>query len=186
LEGKTKANNVIPSLTGNPNVYADAYWPFKFENKTGALIFREQSVYELILPEFDGEELTEYLYDKFSGISKEPRQPGLIQELENYFSGKKPDFSGAVISFADYTDFQVSVLREFKKLAWGKVLTYGELARMSGKQGAARAVGGVLSCNRTPILIPCHRVLAKNGIGGFSKGVEWKKKLLKIEGTCHK
>jgi O-6-methylguanine DNA methyltransferase len=74
------------------------------------------------------------------------------------------------------TEFEQSVLRALAGVRFGKTVTYGELAAASGSPRAARAVGGALGKNRVPVLIPCHRVLASAGIGGFggSAGSSWR------------
>jgi methylated-DNA-[protein]-cysteine S-methyltransferase len=66
----------------------------------------------------------------------------------------------------------------------GEVVTYGEVAEEAGSPGAARAVGNVMACNRVPIVIPCHRVVASGGKwGGFSapQGVDLKRRMLDVE-----
>ena len=65
------------------------------------------------------------------------------------------------------------------KIPFGKTITYGDLARTIDT--SPRAVGRILSANPLPIIIPCHRVVASNGIGGFSAGIEWKINLLRHE-----
>ena len=88
------------------------------------------------------------------------------------------------IDFSSYTEFEISVLEETKKIPYGKTKTYSDIAKAIGKPKAARAVGNALRKNRTPILIPCHRVIKSDGtLGGFSMGLEWKKKLLEQERT---
>jgi O-6-methylguanine DNA methyltransferase len=62
------------------------------------------------------------------------------------------------------------------------VKTYGEIAAALGKPGAARAVGNACGANPLPLYIPCHRVVAGNGLGGFTSGLAWKRALLKAEG----
>lgn len=64
----------------------------------------------------------------------------------------------------------------------GEVVTYGELALLAGRPGAARAVGSTMSNNPLPIFVPCHRVVASNGPGGFGPGLAVKRQLLRIEG----
>jgi O-6-methylguanine DNA methyltransferase len=65
----------------------------------------------------------------------------------------------------------------------GQSRTYSKIAQAIHKPKAVRAVGGACGANPIPIFVPCHRVLAANGrLGGFSSGLEWKKKLLKPEG----
>ena len=74
------------------------------------------------------------------------------------------------------TEFEQRVFRALAGVRFGRTVTYGELAAASGSPRAARAVGGALGKNRVPVLIPCHRVLASNGIGGFggSAGSSWR------------
>ena len=69
---------------------------------------------------------------------------------------------------------------ETTKIKYGETLTYSELAKRIGTLGV-RAVGGALSRNPFPIVIPCHRVVAKNGIGGYSAGQDIKACLLELE-----
>ena len=66
----------------------------------------------------------------------------------------------------------------------GQVRSYEWIARTIGHPRAARAVGTALSRNKLPIMIPCHRVIRKNGeLGGFAYGVSMKRKLLELEGV---
>ena len=81
------------------------------------------------------------------------------------------------------TEFQKSVWREMQKIPTGRTKSYGEIARAIGNPKAVRAVGGACGANPIPVLVPCHRVLAANKkIGGFSGGLDWKRKLLAVEG----
>jgi methylated-DNA-[protein]-cysteine S-methyltransferase len=81
------------------------------------------------------------------------------------------------------TDFQKRVWNVLRKIATGKTKSYGEIARAIGKPKAVRAVGGACGANPIPVLVPCHRVLAANKkLGGFSGGLDWKRKLLAREG----
>ncbi len=92
------------------------------------------------------------------------------------------DSRNCQINFTGYTDFEISVLEETRKIPYGKTKTYSDIAKAIGKPKAARAVGNALRKNRTPILIPCHRVIKSDGtLGGFSMGLEWKRKLLEME-----
>ncbi|MFH0817409.1 MAG: MGMT family protein [Candidatus Micrarchaeota archaeon] len=81
------------------------------------------------------------------------------------------------------TKFQKLVLLEACKIPKGKTISYGELARRIGKPRSARAVGNALGKNYFAPIVPCHRVVAKGGIGGYSGkgGVEGKKRLLRRE-----
>lgn len=81
------------------------------------------------------------------------------------------------------TPFQQSVWRALTQIARGQTRSYGEIARGVGKPKSVRAVGGACGANPIPVLVPCHRVLAANGkLGGFSGGLDWKRRLLAREG----
>ena len=77
------------------------------------------------------------------------------------------------------TEFQRAVWEALKTIPYGEVRTYGQIAAMLGNPKAARAVGQAVGAN--PCLIPCHRVVSANGIGGFSCGIEVKQQLLALE-----
>ena len=79
--------------------------------------------------------------------------------------------------------FADRVFKEVSKIKRGKVISYSEIALRSGFPKASRAVGNVLSKNQSPEIVPCHRVIRKDGgIGGYAWGVKKKIKLLKSEG----
>ena len=80
------------------------------------------------------------------------------------------------------TEFQKEVWREMKKIPRGEMRTYGEIAEAIGRPNAVRAVGSACGANPVPLFIPCHRVVAQNGLGGFGAGLPWKKLLLELEG----
>jgi methylated-DNA-[protein]-cysteine S-methyltransferase len=83
------------------------------------------------------------------------------------------------------TPFQQNVWRALQKIPRGKTRSYGEIARQIGKPEAVRAVGGACGVNPIPIFVPCHRVLAANKkLGGYSGGLNWKRKLLAHEGIA--
>jgi methylated-DNA-[protein]-cysteine S-methyltransferase len=80
------------------------------------------------------------------------------------------------------TSFQLSVWRELRKVAYGKTVSYGELARRVGNPKASRAVGAANGANPIPIIIPCHRVIGADGsLTGFGGGLEVKRFLLELE-----
>ncbi len=77
------------------------------------------------------------------------------------------------------TPFQRKVWHALRRIPFGTVCTYAQVAQAIGKPGAARAVGNACRANPIPILIPCHRVIGAGGrLGGFSAGLKWKRKLL--------
>ncbi len=81
------------------------------------------------------------------------------------------------------TPFQQRALAEVVRIPYGRVATYGEIATALGQPTAARAVGNANANNPLPLVIPCHRVVAQNGLGGYAGGLELKQRLLDLEGA---
>ena len=100
-------------------------------------------------------------------------------ELERYFEGEVIEFSSD-LDISHLSQFEQKVLVETKKIKYGRTMTYSQLAEKTGCKGA-RAVGNALGKNPIPIIIPCHRVVAKKGIGGYSAGIYLKTRLLELE-----
>jgi methylated-DNA-[protein]-cysteine S-methyltransferase len=106
-------------------------------------------------------------------------------ELDEYFAGTRRQFRVAL----DWTltaGFRRAVLQALLEVPDGECVTYGELAAMVGRPGAARAVGGAMAANPLAVVVPCHRVLASGGrIGGYSggSGLDTKRALLAREGA---
>lgn len=107
--------------------------------------------------------------------------PRLRLDLLSYFQGEKTEF--------DYdldlrtTSFRKRVYGEICKIPYGRVCTYKDIACLIDNPKGQRAVGQAVGSNPLPIIVPCHRVIAKNSLGGFSLGLDLKRKLLKIEGS---
>jgi methylated-DNA-[protein]-cysteine S-methyltransferase len=105
-----------------------------------------------------------------------------LEELLNlYLSGEPADFSSIPLDLSTATPFQRRVWDEASRIPYGSTVTYGELALIMGIPGGARAVGQALKRNQLPIIIPCHRVVGKGGLTGFSGGLDWKRRLIKLE-----
>ncbi|HMP90341.1 MAG TPA: methylated-DNA--[protein]-cysteine S-methyltransferase [Kiritimatiellia bacterium] len=86
------------------------------------------------------------------------------------------------VTFPEGTPVQNEVWRVLHAIPFGKVMTYGEVARKIGRPRAARSVGQACGANLIPLIIPCHRVVGSGGaLGGFSGGLAWKKQLLQME-----
>jgi O-6-methylguanine DNA methyltransferase len=86
------------------------------------------------------------------------------------------------LDVSEGTEFQQRVWEELLWIPCGETRSYGEIAQSIRKPKSVRAVGGACGANPIPVLIPCHRVLAADGkIGGFSGGLDWKRRLLAIE-----
>ncbi|MEE9236182.1 MAG: methylated-DNA--[protein]-cysteine S-methyltransferase [Thermoplasmata archaeon] len=108
----------------------------------------------------------------------------LSKNLLKYFQGERVDFSGYDVDLSSYTPFEVKVLQATRRIPYGAVKSYKEIAEEIGNPRAYRAVAYTLSKNRSCVVIPCHRVLGSGGsLGGFSAGIEWKVNLLKLEGV---
>jgi len=107
----------------------------------------------------------------------------LPDKLRSYFEGKRVDFSDTPTNLSRMPEFTARVLKACQAIPYGQRMTYAELARKVGAPNAVRAVGNAMARNLMPIIIPCHRVVASNGrLGGFSAGIDWKRRLLRIEG----
>lgn len=108
----------------------------------------------------------------------------LVQRVRAHLAGEKVEYGDVSIAVDGGTEFQLRVLQHCREIGWGETCTYGELAALAGRPGAARAVGSVMSRNRFPLIVPCHRVVPAGGkLGGFSApgGVATKLDLLKRE-----
>jgi methylated-DNA-[protein]-cysteine S-methyltransferase len=104
----------------------------------------------------------------------------LAGRLRAFFAGAADDFADVELDFDDgfYGDCQ----RVLRAVPRGDVVTYGELAALAGRPGAARAAGTFCARNRLAPFVPCHRVVAADGIGGYgSLGLEYKRRLLALE-----
>ncbi|MGA0060959.1 MAG: methylated-DNA--[protein]-cysteine S-methyltransferase [Planctomycetota bacterium] len=101
------------------------------------------------------------------------------RELGEYFAGRRETFGFAREQGG--TPFQLSVWAELARVPYGATITYGELARRIGRPHAFRAVGTANGRNALPIVVPCHRVVAADGLGGFGGGLAVKRILLDLE-----
>ena len=123
----------------------------------------------------------------FSSVSRREswgKAPRAVQklklQLDSYFSGQKMNIKNLPLSFRG-TDFQNKVWKCLMNIPYGKTLTYSEVALKIGIPTAPRAVGTACGKNPWLLVVPCHRVVSKNGIGGFSIGLKTKSWLLHQE-----
>ncbi len=102
------------------------------------------------------------------------------RQLEQYFLGERCEFDLPLK--LEGTDFQVSVWMALQKIGYGQTATYGDIAKNIGNPKAVRAVGGANNKNPIPIIIPCHRIIGKDGsMTGYAGGLERKSWLLTLE-----
>ncbi len=150
-----------------------------------------QGLTKLVLPEKTRKEALDKLSINLQPgnqlILLDSRFASLVDKITGYFHGKRENFDRETVNLYGYTPFQQKVLHEARKIPYGETRTYQWLAEQAGHSRAYRAVGGVMSMNPLPLIIPCHRVISSQGkLGGFSAtgGVALKKKMLELE-RCH-
>ncbi len=140
--------------------------PFETRFGTGYVVHDRRRVLKVILP----------------GTDDRPELPvryhPAAEDLERYMKGEPVDFSEHSVRIPA-SGIVERVLRYVKQIPYGDTTTYGEVAEALGTH--PRIVGLALSRNETPVLIPCHRVVSKEGLGGFRWGRKWKRRLLKLE-----
>ncbi len=110
-----------------------------------------------------------------------PAVRAFFAELDAYFRGRLKEFRQAT-RFAQGTAFEQRIWLALREVPYGETRTYKWIAERAGSPKAVRAAGQALGRNPLPLVLPCHRILASDGtIGGFSSGVEVKKRLLGLE-----
>jgi methylated-DNA-[protein]-cysteine S-methyltransferase len=112
-----------------------------------------------------------------------PGHPILRQakrELAEYFAGKRREFDVALDPQG--TPFQRAIWKQIARVAFGKRITYGELAQRAGHAGSARAAGAATGRNPIGVIVPCHRIMGANGsLTGYAGGLARKRALLELE-----
>lgn len=103
------------------------------------------------------------------------------QQIQEYLKGNRRQFS--VKLDLRGTAFQKLALQQVAAIPYGRTMSYGQIAEAIGHPMASRAVGSANAGNNLPIVIPCHRVVASKGLGGYGGGLAMKIKLLQIEGA---
>ena len=106
----------------------------------------------------------------------------LVKQIHEYMNGRRRRFDKFPLHINVYTEFQKKVWTTLQTVPYGMKISYQDLAARVGDKRLARPVGQACARNPFPVLIPCHRVVFSNGsLGGFSAGIEIKKKLLVLE-----
>jgi methylated-DNA-[protein]-cysteine S-methyltransferase len=109
----------------------------------------------------------------------------LVDRLQSYFAGDEAGFDDVDVDLEYETPFLERCAHELRAVPRGEVVTYGELAALAGAPGAARAAGTFCARNRLGLFVPCHRVVAANGLGSYgSFGLAYKRRLLELEGAA--
>jgi methylated-DNA-[protein]-cysteine S-methyltransferase len=116
--------------------------------------------------------------------SRAPPPHPLAQRMVAFFGGEPVGFDDVELDLAWCTSFQRDVAEVLRRVPRGETVTYGELAALAGRPNAQRAAGTFCAGNRFPIVLPCHRVVAADGIGSYgSLGIGYKRRLLALEGV---
>lgn len=134
----------------------------------------------MILPKKDRAAVVKEL-DRVHGRGwRERRWPEFRRAAAAYFAGKRVALAFP-LDLPEAGPFTRRVRDAARRIAPGKTVTYGELARRAGNPRGARAAGRVMARNPVPLLIPCHRVVGRRGFGGFAAGLALKRRLLALE-----
>ena len=108
----------------------------------------------------------------------------VVERVRAYFAGETVSFDDVPLDLAWATPFQERVAAALRAIPYGETVTYGELAALAGHPNAQRAAGTFCAHNRFPLFVPCHRVVAADGLGSYgSLGLQYKRRLLELEGA---
>ena len=114
------------------------------------------------------------------GIEKTPIITETCRQLDEYFAKKRKVFELPLC--LEGTEFQKKVWNALLTVEYGKTVTYGDIAKLINQPKASRAVGGANNKNKIAIIIPCHRIIGKNGtLTGYAGGLNVKQYLLDLE-----
>jgi O-6-methylguanine DNA methyltransferase len=106
----------------------------------------------------------------------------LVARLRRFFAGEPVGFEDVALDLDGLSAFHLALLEALRAVPRGEVVTYGELAALAGRPGAARAAGTFCAQNRFAVIVPCHRVVGAAGLGGYgSLGPDYKRRLLALE-----
>ncbi len=139
----------------------------------------------ITLPQRSSEKARQLLGDSADRATRSPSLfEDLMERLRIYFGGREVAFPDE-LDLSSATPFQRQVWEITRLIPYGETRSYAWVAEQIGKPGAVRAVGQALGRNPLPIIIPCHRVLTSQGeLGGYSGGVEMKRRLLFLEAAA--
>ncbi len=164
---------------------------FVFAWKLGSvgLVWGESGISRVALGGTDIDPILARFASDFPGLRSFKKPPlaiaAIVKRLKKLAIGHKDPLKDVPVDLTGCSAFSRQVYKELRKIGPGKVTTYGALATLAGRPGAARAVGRIMGANPVPLIVPCHRCLGKDGsLTGFSStgGTELKARLLFFEG----
>jgi O-6-methylguanine DNA methyltransferase len=113
-----------------------------------------------------------------------PEVEKLVHRFRAYFEGDRVVFDGVELEDEAWTPFQRDVFAAMRRVPYGEVVSYSDLARLAGHPRAQRAAGTVCSRNRFPLVVPCHRIVSSDGLGSYpGLGLDYKRRMLALEGV---
>jgi O-6-methylguanine DNA methyltransferase len=163
------AESCTLKIPGLPTPFDEAMWNIAFSER-GLCELSLAAVHKSIRPTAKVETCS-------------PRVKELVRLLRQRLSGKRVDIPFKEFDLNGHPQFHVRIFKAMHAIPYGDVRTYGEAAEAAGSPLAFRACGQACRNNSIFIFIPCHRVVAASGLGGFACGLRWKEALLKIEGV---
>lgn len=149
-----------------------------------ALIAGRAGVREVLL-HADRGTIAARLEERYPGAAAGGPAEEYMAQVQEFFRGERREFS-LPLDLDGLSPFTCRVLETLTRVPFGSTVSYGELAALAGRPGAARAVGRAMAVNPIPLVIPCHRVLGAGGcLTGYSggEGVSTKAWLLRFEGN---
>jgi len=109
---------------------------------------------------------------------------GVVHRFRAYFEGERVDFADVAIEADGWTAFQRDIVAAMRRVPYGEVVSYSDLARLAGHPRAQRAAGTVCAGNRFPLVVPCHRIVSAGGLGSYpGLGIDYKRRMLALEGV---
>jgi len=146
------------------------------------LVGSSMGLRRIVLPQPGREAVLQLIMEDFPGATADPTPfVDLPQRLRRYLEGQQVSFDDE-LDLNGASTFRRAVWEATRTIPYGQTRSYGWVARQIGKPMALRAVGQALAKNPLPIVVPCHRVIGKNGsLTGFAGGLDMKKRLLELE-----
>jgi methylated-DNA-[protein]-cysteine S-methyltransferase len=161
------------------------YITFKTRIGWMGILASEKGLLATTLPKSSEKEALKEIGSAVEQAARAPRRfADLTERLKAYFSGKRVEFTD-VLDLSGVMPFQQQVWQQTRLIPYGGTRSYLWVAEQIKRPKAARAVGQALGSNPLPIIVPCHRVVASDGrLGGFSGGLEMKRRLLVMESNA--
>lgn len=147
------------------------------------VVASNQGVVYIGTPNASFSEVEVWAKKRFKNYTFEENSAGIapyLEQLEAYFKGELREFNLPI--HVKGTPFQLAVWNALKELPYGTTVSYSDIAKRIGRPKAVRAVGAAIGANPILAIIPCHRVIGKNGkMTGFRSGIPMKEFLLQLE-----